>query len=80
MPVPDKASGSELEAALRGFVGAVIGPPQVGPDLVDAAMIRHWCEAMGDRNPAYLDPEAASRSVHGGIVAPPVMLPSRKKG
>ncbi len=37
-------------------------------------MIRHWCEAMGDRNPAYLDPEAAKRSVHGGIVAPPVML------
>jgi uncharacterized OB-fold protein/acyl dehydratase len=29
---------------------------------------------MGDRNPAYLDAEAAKRSVHGGLVAPPVML------
>jgi uncharacterized OB-fold protein/acyl dehydratase len=29
---------------------------------------------MGDANPVYTDPEAAARSVHGGIVAPPTML------
>lgn len=74
MPISDQASGSELEAALRGFVGAEIGPPQIGPDRVDAAMIRHWCEAMGDRNPVYTDPALARESVHGGIVAPPTML------
>ena len=37
-------------------------------------MIRHWCEAMGDTNPVYIDAEAAAASVHGGIVAPPTML------
>jgi len=37
-------------------------------------MIAHWCEALGDRNPVYTDPEAAARSVHGGLVAPPTMM------
>jgi acyl dehydratase len=37
-------------------------------------MIRHWCQALSDRNPVYLDPVCAARSVHGGIVAPPAML------
>jgi uncharacterized OB-fold protein len=29
---------------------------------------------VGDENPIYTDPEAAARSAHGGVVAPPVML------
>ena len=37
-------------------------------------MIRHWCEAIGDQNPIYTDPDAAATSVHGGIVAPPTIL------
>jgi uncharacterized OB-fold protein/acyl dehydratase len=37
-------------------------------------MIRHWCDAMEDHNPAYTDPEFAARSVHGSLVAPPAML------
>jgi uncharacterized OB-fold protein/acyl dehydratase len=41
---------------------------------VNEAMIRHWCDAVDDRNPVYTDPEFAARSVHGGIVAPPTML------
>jgi uncharacterized OB-fold protein/acyl dehydratase len=64
----------ELEARLRAFVGQETGPPAAGPDLVNEAMIRHWCEAMGDRNPVYTDRAAAEKSVHGGIVAPPTML------
>src|SRR5690606_40257618 len=36
-----------------------------GRDPVNAPMIRHWCEAMGDANPAYTGPDA---------VAPPTML------
>jgi uncharacterized OB-fold protein/acyl dehydratase len=63
-----------LEKQLAAYVGVVQGPVEIAQDAVGEAMIRHWCEAMGDRNPAYLDPEAAKRSVHGGIVAPPVML------
>jgi len=41
---------------------------------VNPAMIRHWCDAVGDRNPVYTDPEFAAKSVHGAIVAPPTML------
>lgn len=68
-------SGSEdLERELRTYVGAEIGPPAVGPDLVNAPMIRHWCEILGDENPVYTDAEAAARSRHGGVVAPPTML------
>ena len=63
-----------LEKKLETFVGVPIGPPEVGPDKVDEAMIRHWCEAMGDENPIYTDSEAAAASVHGGIVAPPTMM------
>ena len=37
-------------------------------------MVRHWCEAMGDTNPIYLDQASAEASVHGGLVAPPTML------
>src|SRR5262245_47044041 len=37
-------------------------------------MIRHWCDAVGDANPVYTDPEAAAASGHGGIIAPPAML------
>jgi hypothetical protein len=43
-------------------------------DAVNEPMIRHWCDALDDRNPVYTDPELAARSVHGGIVAPPTML------
>lgn len=70
-PPKDKAT---LEREMQAFVGQEIGPPEVGPDLVNEPMIRHWCEAMEDRNPAYLDPDAAKDSVHQGIVAPPTMM------
>ena len=68
------SGNEELESELRSFVGAEIGPPALGADLVNAPMIRHWCEILGDLNPAYTDPEAAARSVHAGLVAPPTML------
>jgi uncharacterized OB-fold protein/acyl dehydratase len=64
----------ELEQKLAAYVGVEVGPPQVALDPVNAPMIRHWCDAMGDRNPVYTDAEAAARSVHRGIVAPPTML------
>src|SRR5262245_39139999 len=48
--------------------------PSTGRDPVNQPMIRHWCDAVGDRNPVYTDPEFAASSVHGGIVAPPTML------
>ncbi|HEY3702502.1 MAG TPA: bifunctional MaoC family dehydratase N-terminal/OB-fold nucleic acid binding domain-containing protein [Acidimicrobiales bacterium] len=66
-------SDAFLEKA-RSFEGRPVGPPELGDDPVNQPMIRHWCEAIGDDNPIYTDPEAAARSAHGGVVAPPVML------
>lgn len=48
--------------------------PTLARDPVNLAMIRHWCDAVDDRNPVYTDPDFARRSLHGGIVAPPTML------
>jgi len=61
-------------ARLQEFVGLEIGEPQPAPDEVNAPMIRHLVETVGDRNPVYVDAELAGQSVHGGIVAPPTML------
>lgn len=63
-----------LEAKLQEFVGQETGPATIGPDPVNEAMIRHWCETLGDANPVYTDPGAAEKSVHGGLVAPPTMM------
>jgi uncharacterized OB-fold protein/acyl dehydratase len=59
---------------LKEFEGKEAGAPEVGADPVNQPMIRHWVEAVGDENPIYTQPEAAEKSVHGEIVAPPVML------
>lgn len=59
---------------LQAFEGRQVGPTSRAPEPVNTAMIRHWVEAIGDENPVYLDPDAAKASVHGEIIAPPVML------
>ncbi len=51
-----------------------MGPPAVAADPVNVPMIRHWVDALDDRNPAYLDEELAASTRFGGIVAPPTML------
>ena len=67
----DKAA---FAARLKEFEGKEAGEPEVGADPVNQPMIRHWVEAVGDENPVYTDPAAAEQSVHGPVVAPPVML------
>jgi uncharacterized OB-fold protein/acyl dehydratase len=67
----DKAA---FAARLKEFEGREAGEPERGADAVNQPMIRHWVEAVGDENPIYTQPEAAEKSVHGEIVAPPVML------
>jgi 3-oxo-4,17-pregnadiene-20-carboxyl-CoA hydratase alpha subunit len=60
------ADAARLLATLRGFVGQPSQPPVVAPEPVNPAMIRHWCDALGDRNPRYQPgPDQ---------VAPPAML------
>jgi uncharacterized OB-fold protein len=60
--------------ALQAFVGKAEGVPGTCPYPVNAPMIHHWCDAIGDRNPSYLDEDFAARTSRGGIVAPPTML------
>ncbi|MCX4824268.1 OB-fold domain-containing protein [Streptomyces sp. NBC_01142] len=55
----------ELYVRLKAYEGRATATSVVGKDLVNEAMIRHWCEVMGDANPAYGGPDA---------IAPPAML------
>jgi uncharacterized OB-fold protein/acyl dehydratase len=66
-------NSEELSLRLAAVVG-VESEPYLARDPVNAPMIRHWCDAVGDRNPVYTDPALAAQSLHGGIVAPPTML------
>jgi acyl dehydratase len=64
----------EVRAKLEKYVGKPMGPPAVAPDPVNVPMMRHWVDALDDRNPVYLDEELAATTRFGGIVAPPAML------
>lgn len=46
------------------------------PYLVTAERIASFCEAVGDRNPLYVDPEVAKAGPYGGIIAPPAFVAS----
>ncbi len=64
-----------LREELLSKVGKPMGlsGPSIAPDPVNVAMIRHWVDALDDRNPAY-DEHTASSTRFGAIVAPPAML------
>ena len=63
-----------VRAGLEKYVGTPMAPPAVAPDPVNVPMIRHWVDALNDRNPVYLDEELAATTRFSGIVAPPAML------
>jgi uncharacterized OB-fold protein/acyl dehydratase len=48
--------------------------PRVGRHPVNQPMVDHWLDAMGDKNPIYVDEDAAKAAGHPGIVAPPAMI------
>ncbi|MFD8501430.1 bifunctional MaoC family dehydratase N-terminal/OB-fold nucleic acid binding domain-containing protein [Streptomyces sp. NPDC002387] len=58
-------AGQGPAARLRTYAGRPAAVAGVGRDPVNAPMIRHWCEVLGDTNPAYTGPDA---------IAPPTML------
>jgi len=70
----------EVRARLEAYVGKPMGPPGVAPDAVNVPMIRHWVDALDDRNAVYLDEEFAATTRFGGIVAPPAMLQTWSMG
>jgi uncharacterized protein len=67
-PFPDHS------VELESLIGLSTGPPNLSPHAVNAPMIRHWVEAMGDTNPVYVSDEAARAYGLGQAVAPPTML------
>jgi uncharacterized protein len=72
--LPELASYPDHSGALAGLVGLSAGPAQLSPHAVNAPMIRHWIEAMGDANPVYVSDEAARAAGFEGMVAPATML------
>jgi uncharacterized protein len=63
----------DLVSRLRRHVGER-GPVQTARHPVNVPAIGDWCDAIGDGNPVYADEEAAAKSRHAGIVAPPATL------
>jgi acyl dehydratase len=66
--VPDYLS-EEQEKALLALT--VESAPEPAPVVVDEYLIRHWCEALEDGNPLYLDEAFARTQGMPGVVAPP---------
>jgi len=62
-----------LEQEMYAYVGRDCGA-STAEDAVNKAMIRHWCEVMGNTNANHLDEDAAAKTSRGELVAPASML------
>jgi len=60
-----EATARPANPVFQDYAGQPAGSGGRAPDQVNAPMVRHWCEAMGDTNPGYTGPDAT---------APPAML------
>jgi uncharacterized OB-fold protein/acyl dehydratase len=64
----------DIQKAAEQVKAAGRSKPRVGRHPVNQPMIDHWLDAMGDKNPIYVDDAAARGAGHPGIVAPPAMI------
>lgn len=64
----------EIRERIEQVKAAGRSKPRVGRDPVNRPMIHHWVDAIGDKNPIYVDEGAARAAGHPGIVAPPAMI------
>ena len=65
MVADGSAQEDHLVAEARSFVGAPARGERAAREPVNVAMINHWCDAIGDRNPAYSGDDP---------IAPPALL------
>jgi uncharacterized OB-fold protein/acyl dehydratase len=65
---------TDIQQAVEQVKAAGRSKPRAGRDPVNLPMIHHWVDAMGDKNPIYVDEAAAKAAGHPGIVAPPAMI------
>lgn len=75
LSIEEQQAIAEFEEKLQSSIGLETGPFSAW-DPVNRPMIRHWCEAMGDKNAAYCDPEVAATlgAPEGAILAPATMM------
>jgi uncharacterized protein len=64
----------DIQAAAERVKAEGKSKPRVGRHPVNQPMVDHWLDAMGDKNPIYVDEAAAKEAGHPGIVAPPAMI------
>ncbi|KUI35416.1 DNA-binding protein [Mycobacterium sp. IS-1496] len=65
---------ADLQPGIEEIKAAGRSEPRAGRDPVNQPMIHHWVDAIGDKNPIYVDEEVAKAAGHPGIVAPPAMI------
>jgi uncharacterized OB-fold protein/acyl dehydratase len=64
----------DIRAAAERVKAEGKSKPRVGRHPVNQPMVEHWLDAMGDKNPIYVDEAAAKAAGHPGVVAPPAMI------
>ncbi len=64
----------DIKQAAERIKAAGKSKPRKGRHVVNQPMIDHWLDAIGDRNPIYVDEAAARAAGHPGVVAPPAMI------
>ena len=67
-------SVEDIQAAAEKVKAEGKSKPRVGRHPVNQPMDDHWLDALGDKNPDYVDDDAARAAGHPGIVAPPGMI------
>jgi len=65
---------SDIHEAVAQIKAVGSSKPRAARDPVNQPIINNWVEAIGDRNPIYVDEAAARAAGHPGIVAPPAMI------
>ncbi|AKN16010.1 bifunctional MaoC family dehydratase N-terminal/OB-fold nucleic acid binding domain-containing protein [Mycobacterium haemophilum] len=68
------SGASDIREAVAQIKAAGSSKPRAARDPVNRPTINNWVEAIGDRNPIYVDEVAAHAAGHPGIVAPPAMI------
>jgi uncharacterized OB-fold protein/acyl dehydratase len=64
----------EIQQAAETIKASGKSKPRKGRHPVNQPMVDHWLDALGDKNPIYVDEAAARAAGHPGVVAPPAMI------
>ena len=65
---------TDIQEAIAQIIAGGNAAPRAARDPVNQPTVSNWVEALGDRNPIYVDDAAARSAGHPGIVAPPAMI------